>query len=81
MAYFIDKNYHRAIELRMWDENGYEISERFFDFGPELNKWVYSKVLDLDLQVVDNIPDIRKQALEWEWEKYCKRSVTIKDIW
>lgn len=81
MAYFIDENYQRAIEVKMWDENGYEISGRFFDFGPELNKWVYSKVLDLDLQVVSDIKEIRKQAIEWEWEKYCERSVTVRDIW
>lgn len=81
MAYFVDKDYHRVIELKMWDENGHEISERFFDFGPELNKWVYSKTLDLDLQIVSDIRDITGQAIDWEWERYYDRSVTIRDIW
>lgn len=81
MAYFVDKDYHRVIELKMWDENGHEISERFFDFGPGLNKWVYSKTLDLDLQVVSNIKDITGRAIDWEWERYYDRSVTIRDIW
>ena len=79
MAVFVNEARSRIASIKMYDENGVEWSNDFFDVGTCKHVIIEGEFQDI---IINDIPDIDyaiEQAREWEAEDPDNNVVVVSD--